>query len=396
MTTGDIPAIRVTTPGDLIEAVPYLLGFHPSESLVVIGFDEVAGTARQVTITARLDVGPDGVERAAVASLVGVLKRSGTGAVAAVLLSERVTADPCRPGWVQGVLAGLSAELQRGGLRLLDVLAADRSRWWSLCCQNPACCPPEGTVRSGQGSAVAAEATYAGLVAMPDRQALVAGLDGASPATRAALLPALRRADTRFAELLGRIGASRTRRNEHAALLRAAAECESGTQLSPRRLARLGAALRDTEIRDALWLALDDRSLSAESMLSQLHSRLPPPYQAAPLFLFGWQLWRSGSGTLAAAAAERALRADPGYSAAGLLLEAVQAGLDPRRTPPLTGSPGRRQDRARQGRAQPERAREERAQQERAQQDHGRQDGGRQERARQDRGRPGGECRPGR
>ena len=345
MSTGDLPAIRVTTPGDLIEAVPYLLGFHPSESLVVIGFDEVAGTARQVTITARLDVGPDGVEHAAVESLAGVLRRAGTGAVAAVLLSDRVTADPRRSGWVQGVLSGLATELNRAGVRLLDALAADRSRWWSLCCQNLACCPPEGTARSTQGSAVAAEATYAGLVAMPDRQALVASLDGAAPAARAALLPALRRADTRFADLLGRLGGTRTRRTEHAALVRAAAECEAGAQLSPRRLARLGTALRDTEIRDTVWLAVDDRSLSAEGMLSQLHARLPPPYQAAPLFLFGWQLWRSGSGTLAAAAAERALRADPGYSAAALLLEAVQAGMDPRRTPPLTGSPSGRSDR---------------------------------------------------
>lgn len=336
--TGELPAIRVTTPGDLIEAVPYLLGFHPSESLVVIGFDEVVGTARQVSITARLDVRPDGVEQAAVESLVAVLKRSGTHAVAAVLLTEQLAADPRRSGWVRGMLSALSAELDRAGLRLLDALAADRARWWSLCCQNLACCPPDGTARGAQGSTVAAEATYAGLVAMPDRQALLAALDGASAAVRAALLPALRRADTRFADLLGRIGPSRTRRNEHAAVVRAAAECEAGTQLSPRRLARLGAALRDIEIRDAIWLAVDDRSLPAGQLLGQLHSRLPPPYQAAPLFLFGWQLWRSGSGTLAAAAAERALRADPGYSAAGLLLEAVEAGMDPRLTPPLAGS----------------------------------------------------------
>jgi hypothetical protein len=342
MTTGDLPAIRVTTPGDLIEAVPYLLGFHPRESLVVIGFDDVAGTSRQITVTARLDVGPDGAEPASVRSLAGVLARSGTGAIAAVLVSDRVTDDPRRDRWVRQLLSTLSAELDRAGLRLLDALAANQSHWWSLCCQNPDCCPPTGTPRS-EDSVVAAAATYAGLVAMPDREALLAALDGAPDAVRAALLPALRRADTRYAELTGRIGLRRARRNEHAALVRAAAECESGLQLSPRRLARLGAALRDLEIRDALWLAIDDRSLRAEKLLGQLHTRLPPPYQAAPLFLLGWHLWRTGSGTLAAAAAERVLRTDPGYSAARLLLEAVEAGMDPRLTPPLTdGGPSRR------------------------------------------------------
>lgn len=342
MTTGDRPAIRVTTPGDLIEAVPYLLGFHPAESLVVIGFDDIAATARQVTIAARLDVGPDGVEPTAVGSLAAVLNRSGSSAVAAVLLSDRVTADPRRHRWVRDVLSVLTIALDQVGLRLLDALAANESRWWSLCCADLACCPPDGSPRPAQSSTVPAEATYAGLVALPDRETLLAALDGAPDSIRAALLPALRRADTRFAELVRRTGLSRTRRNEHAALLRAAAECESGVQLSPRRLARLGSALRDLEIRDALWLAIDNRTLPAERLLDQLHSRLPPPYRAVPLFLLGWHLWRVGSGTLAAAAAERALQADPGCSAAQLLLEAVQAGMDPRQTPPLTSGAGSR------------------------------------------------------
>ena len=343
MTSGELPAIRVSTPGDLIEAVPYLLGFHPSESLVVIGFDEPERTARQVTITARLDLHPDGADPAALASMVEVLGRSGTRAVAVVLLTERVAGEPPRQGWLRDVLAALSTQLDRTGIRLLDALVASRARWWSLCCDNTACCPPAGLPRATQTSTVAVEATYAGLVALPDRQTLLASLDGSPAAARAALLPALRRADTRFAELVGRIGIARARRGERTALLRAAAECRSGLQLSPRRLARLGSALRDPELRDAIWLAIDDRSQSAVGLLGQLHSLLPPPYQAAPLFLLGWHLWRSGSGTLAAAAAERALRADPGYSAARLLLDAVEHGMDPRHTPPLTqGQIGRR------------------------------------------------------
>ena len=56
MTIGDLPTIRVTSPADLIEAVPYLLGFHPTESLVVVGFDDSAGSGRQVAVTARLDL----------------------------------------------------------------------------------------------------------------------------------------------------------------------------------------------------------------------------------------------------------------------------------------------------------------------------------------------------
>ncbi|MFL6162329.1 MAG: DUF4192 domain-containing protein [Jatrophihabitantaceae bacterium] len=337
MTTSDPPAIRVSSPADLIEAVPYLLGFHPAESLVVIGFDGAEAVTRQITVTARLDIGPDGADPVGLRSLVQVLGRSDSGAVAAVLLTDRLAGDPRRQPWLTDIMSALVAELASVELPLLDALAATGSRWWSLCCAQLDCCPPEGRPRSSASSTVAAEATFAGLVALPDRQALLASLDGASVSVRAALLPALRRADHRFAELAARDGLRRTRRGERAAVLRAAGECQAGLRLSPRRLARLGVALRDVEIRDAIWLGVDDRSLNAEELLGQLHSRLPPPYLTAPLFLFGWQLWRSGSGTLAAMAAERALQSDPEYSAARLLLEAVEAGMDPRSTPPLAG-----------------------------------------------------------
>ena len=63
--------------------------------------------------------------------------------------------------------------------------------------------------------------------------------------------------------------------------------------------------------------------------------RLPGPYDAAPLFLFGWASWRAGNGALAGIAAERAVTSDPAYSAADLLLAALSRGLDPRRLPRL-------------------------------------------------------------
>jgi hypothetical protein len=75
--------------------------------------------------------------------------------------------------------------------------------------------------------------------------------------------------------------------------------------------------------------------VTAGTLLLDLLTRLPAPYDAAPLFLFGWSQWRAGNGTLAGIAAERAQVSDPGYSAAGLLLAALGHGLDPRATPPL-------------------------------------------------------------
>ena len=98
---------------------------------------------------------------------------------------------------------------------------------------------------------------------------------------------------------------------------------------------RFAVALVDTPIRDAVWLATERRQLDGRALWREIARRVPQPYDAAPLFLYGWVCWRDGNGVLAALAAERALASDPGYRAADLLLGAVRHGLDPRRTPRL-------------------------------------------------------------
>jgi hypothetical protein len=106
-------------------------------------------------------------------------------------------------------------------------------------------------------------------------------------------------------------------------------------RLSNGQLARHAIALGELTVRDELWLAIDECALDPSPYLLQLIRRLPAPYDAAPLFLFGWQQWRAGNGTLAGMAAERALASDPAYSGAHLLLAAVRNGLNPGSTPTL-------------------------------------------------------------
>src|SRR5882757_8183666 len=47
----ELPVLRLREPGDLIEAVPYLLGFHPRQSLVIIGLARAS-----VALTTRVDL----------------------------------------------------------------------------------------------------------------------------------------------------------------------------------------------------------------------------------------------------------------------------------------------------------------------------------------------------
>src|ERR1700689_466378 len=70
--------LRLRDPGELLEAVPYLIGFHPRDSLVVVGLE-----GRQVAVTLRLDIG-DGNLRPAAANIVEVLRRAEVDAVIVV------------------------------------------------------------------------------------------------------------------------------------------------------------------------------------------------------------------------------------------------------------------------------------------------------------------------
>jgi hypothetical protein len=350
MTSTDTPRIRVSRPGELIETIPYLLGFHPKESLVLLGFNKRA-TSRtrgsEVQIAIRVDL-PDCDPSAADFSPVisALLQVKSTEAVPVIYAEspevDGAPADP-RDCWAE-LARSICAALNAAGIAAIDALAVSETHWWSLMCRVPTCCPPEGTVREVGCSEAAAHATLAGMVALPDREALAGQLTGRSRAERDKLEPQLAAAEHRLvkAALDDRIG--RLLRSDATALFSAArvlsAQASSSKQsgprpLTPSKIARFGVALADIAIRDKLWLAVDERSLDAKELMSQLHTRLPAPYDAGPMFLFGWQHWRAGNGTLAAMAAERALESDPGYSAARLLFEAVQAGLDPRTTPML-------------------------------------------------------------
>lgn len=323
------PDLRLRGPADIVHAIPYLLGFHPHESLVLIGLDGC-----ELVVTARVDLA-DLSEPTVAAETMTAMRRGGTVEVVAVLVTESPSgADPQRWRSEVRMLSGVAAA---GGCELLDVLLVAAGRWRSLICADPLCCPPDGhEIPALERSAVAATATFAGLVALPDRDSLAALLAPRSDTERAGLVSAV------TAELAAREQRAlvdrpeRGRRSDTRALFAAARRMDAGpTPPTEGETVRFGAALTDIAVRDSLWVAVDDRRLDGRELWRALAVRLPPPYDAAPLFLFSWSSWRAGNGALAGIAAERAVTSDPGYSAADLLLAAVRHGIDPRRLPRL-------------------------------------------------------------
>lgn len=333
--------LRVREPGDLIETIPYLLGFHPRASLVLVGLDN-----NRVIVTARADLSAVAADPTTLATTVRAVVQGGSSSVVSVVYddAEDDSSDdaPRVPLPHQPLVADIRELAAEAGAPILDALLVRSGRWWSYVCTDEHCCPAQGRVRAGQSSRAAATATYAGLVALPDRSDVIAMLAPDDDAARWAMLPELQAAEDRAfqAVLFGR--GKRHERSVKRAMFAAARDADAtlfvaigGGQLSDSDVARYATALADTAIRDAVWLAIDQDRLDGRALWRDIARRVPPPYDAAALFLFGWAEWRGGNCPLAGVAAERALLSDPTYTAANLLLGALTNGLDPRRTPRL-------------------------------------------------------------
>jgi hypothetical protein len=92
----------------------------------------------------------------------------------------------------------------------------------------------------------------------------------------------------------------------------------------------LAVTLADLRVRDDAWARMDPKHRAAHRRLwTDVVRRATAPYVPAPASLLAFTAWQSGEGALANIAIERALAADPGYSMAHLIGQAVDAGLPP-------------------------------------------------------------------
>lgn len=328
---------RVRSPGDLIDLIPYLLGFHPRSSLVLIGLHE-----GRVAATARADLADIAASQVQLSETIQLVIRSKADQLIAAIYDDRARIGPNDSTTThRDTIHALGRLADSASLRLTDALLVARGRWRSYLCDDEQCCPPDGTALVGDASVAAATATYAGLVALPDRSDVTALLDPLPAEQRDALEPLIAHYENSAAAAILDGCSPRHQRSVKRALFAAARDGDRA--LFPGQsgfvpdedVCRFAVALVDTPIRDAVWLATERRQLDGRALWREIARRAPQPYDAAPLFLYGWVCWRDGNGVLAALAAERALASDPGYRAADLLLGAVRHGLDPRRTPRL-------------------------------------------------------------
>ncbi len=305
------PTVRLASREELLGFVPYALGFHPTESLVLLAL----GRGR-LQFAARADA--DSPTRLVVREFARSLNRV-RGAAQVMILGYGPVA-------ITGPVRTIAEALEARGFRVLEALRLDGDRFHCLLCDN--CTPPSGATFDGSSTIAAAEAVMAGLVARPSRTAvdkLVLPLGGLAAI---AMNQAVDRATARLDTLGGRV-----RAEGRSAVDVAFAKAEAGERLSDDEVAWLSLVLHDLEVRDHAWACTDAHPWQAEFWLD-LTRRADPDLVTPIATLLAWCSWRRGEAVIAQSALARALRVDPGYRLALMLAEAMDAGHDPRSVKP--------------------------------------------------------------
>jgi Domain of unknown function (DUF4192) len=324
----EVPRLTLDSPDAILAAIPHMLGFYPSQSLVVIG---LSGKTGKVRLTFRYDL-PDPAD--------SVLAQDIADHAVAVLRQQRLRLAILvgyGPATLVTPVFAMAAELlEVNGIDLREAMRAEGGRYWSVLCTDPVCCPPEGTPFDPGSHPAAAAMVQAGLEALPDRAALSRTLmppAGSSERIR----EFTRLAEERLCDL-GVRGAENgedshqvTARVGRTAMQRAIRRYRAGDAITRGdQLAWLAVLLTDLRVRDDAWARMEPAHWEAHLRLwTDIVRGAATEYVAAPASLLAFVGWQAGRGSLAMVAIDRALAARPGYSMALLIADALQAGLPP-------------------------------------------------------------------
>ncbi|MFE6750540.1 DUF4192 domain-containing protein [Kitasatospora purpeofusca] len=345
---GDGPGGRSLTmrgPADMAEALPYLLGFFPDDSIVAVGL-QPPGLHQGGVI--RLDIPESAAEWPSAAEETADLM---------VRLSERQAQRPvqvllylCQDPAVRGPgrehgppveerLRPLAERLRQAfesrGVRVKESLCVSAGRWWSYLCTREGCCRPAGhpVRREPAPGPVAVAATVAGLAPRGSRKEILAGLAPIGPPGAESARAALARAGAGPGAAPG--GRRPLDRRAGARLIDTAVDefTAGAVSLDDDRAARLLLALQDRVLRDrAAEYARPAELAPTRRLWSFLATRCVAPHErlaAPPLTLLAWVSWVAGDAATARVVLGHTLRRAPGYLLAQLLYESMNGGFAP-------------------------------------------------------------------
>jgi hypothetical protein len=372
--------VRVGGPADLVAAVPYLVGFEPVRSVVVIS---LRGSRLRCGLVARVDVPTPAQVEPWADNLTSFVLRDNPREVVVLVYHDRSWSSSRRP--FGPAVDAVERRFAAAGVGMKDALYVTADRFWSYTCCDPRCCPPDGTpLEPGRSGPLATAYVAEGRAPVADRDAVVSRLAMGPPevvaATREAAFRALALAlSSRSADPPGYWQMWQTGTADlFSALVRRRLDGDT-TEPATGEVARVVAGLLDRTTRDLValrstgWLRAlpgpaphepddplaglpDDPATNLDELRRLVRScaaaedprcRTPEGQQevahvlatlcrscdeelaVAPLVLAGMQAWASGNGVLASTAADRALALDGGCTMARLLRRLLDSAVAP-------------------------------------------------------------------
>jgi len=328
-TTDDETPIRISGPVGLLATVPMMLGFHPTNSLVMMC---VSGRRRKVGPVARVDL-PPGHDRAMAAHLA---MHALQHADEVVLISYQSFRR--RPPLLDDVLR----EMGKVGVEVMDALVVRGGR------ARPALNPAMERVHPGyplpgaddpQVRALTAAGALAGRTVLADREELRRSIAGPKGSR-------LRRAEREISEAAcGRLPPFDTSPGLTAAdhillgempsegedrISRAFGQVSAGDGVRVEVAAALAVLLTERLVRDAvLGRAVVEVDLPWLPMLISCATWTPDPLAPPLCSVLAMVAYRHGDGALAQIAVDRCLLAEPEHPLAHLMIAIMAAGVHP-------------------------------------------------------------------
>ena len=307
----------LTSPHDLLAAIPFLIGYHPQDSLVLVALkDEAVGMAMRVDM-------PVGVSAEGYDLLASHFLRDGADGAFIVAYVGAGAVDP------ENVLINTSAALVRAGIDIKESLIVRNNRFRSMICSDLTCCPPEGSAIPDLGSSrIAAEHVIAGHpMPFENVNGLVQSIAAVASSFESVWADEVQAfwvsSDSEEIQELQRDGAT--------AIIDLVGEYREGRGAEDRELAaRVIGRLSDIQVRDfALGSHTDESADYYWAMWRDLLRIAPRGFVAPIACLLAAMAYERGEGALAHKGLDRGLGDDDQYSLAHLLRRVFTAGWPP-------------------------------------------------------------------
>lgn len=300
-------SIRISDPGELLASIPALMGFTPSESLVLISL-----RGSRAGLVVRADLPPRDRRELARQMAAAALTADDIEVVAAII--------------DDGEYLGLIDELRQSGITLVETYQVAEivagARWY-----NPLNPSVHGRLPDPKSTALRTAKALQGIVVYDSRDAIEALFHADND-------EAIERRETLIDELRGASWSTQRCANIVRTALRRSLQHDP-QPLADTDIAELGNSLADTTVRDACLataLPADSPVAAAAIGLWQALTRgLPAPERAEAAVLAGFASYMMRDGTAARIALCAAQCASPGHVLSGLLLRALDHGVPPER-----------------------------------------------------------------